>query len=995
MGPLDAGTGQQSLIESFSIQNGERMARDSKKGSGNHIIPLVAVLTFISSGLFLVSDLTEKVSASSADWFQEELPYQVVDMDISMGPANVPHLVLTTFEGGEGYSIFVGNRSRSGWYFEELAHGLGMISKFRIVVADDGSRHIVYQDEDQELIKYISDRSGRWRTETVFSEIKTLAPISLGLLSDGRVAVAFGNHIVAPGGVYFCIREDSKWYDTLVNPSGYVVDMEIDDNDNIHIVYNNYHDDHRVRYGIIGDSGAVYNTIEPMGSSLTQDYHRITCPDLEIDGNGRPHVLFMGTGDLHTNNTVIHCWNTTGKWEGENATEETNFNFQPRLFMDGSGQPSFLVINRSDTSKGYHCRYYWKEDGEWNYDRFGNFLLSGTNNIGMTAVMDDLDSIHMVGMEPRPFGYDEDMLYVVSGEKTSPSPPNYVDPHQRDGYIELEWKRSENDGGYPITEYQVFRQEPGGQMRKAGIFQVTEPTDVTSGLYLFEDHDVTVGLEYEYYIKAVNEIGTSGLSEPINVQVVSSPSPPRNLRATYGYDWINLTWDPPLQKGALPVLEYRIIPHSHSYIFVDGNLTYHNITMDRPDLLNLTVSALNAIGRSEESDYLLVRCGAVPEAPRITLSEVEFGSIHLDFLRMDDRGYPTIRFLIYRNSTLGQNITFIDADTYPLRFYYTYKFYDDQIEHGVEYTYTVTAVNELGESAHSNSFTAVSRRSPDPITNLTATPGDGHIDLAWDPPLFDGGGEIIEFRIKRRSGGDTFDDFTVPGNTIFYRDGLVQNGYTYQYWVTAVNIEGDSFQSSPSSARPLGAPATPGNFKARLLDGRIELEWNPTTDRGGAPFIDYVLQKLDLDGSWLELLNGSERSHVDWDIENGSSYHYRVFCYNDLWASDPTEEIIIEVPPKEDEEPSVTVDHTTSNIGLILMVGFGLFILALVASFILILAVVIIAKRHMAEEAASASEKEPTISPPTPPVFPPPPFPPMKSPGHGFILEDGPDRGFR
>jgi hypothetical protein len=140
-------------------------------------------------------------------------------------------------------------------------------------------------------------------------------------------------------------------------------------------------------------------------------------------------------------------------------------------------------------------------------------------------------------------------------------------------------------------------------------------------------------------------------------------------------------------------------------------------------------------------------------------------------------------------------------------------------------------------------------------------------------------------------------------------------------------------------------------------------------------------------------MNGSERSHVDWDIENGTTYHYRVFCYNELWTSDPADTISIEVPPEGEIEPPVVVDQTGGNVGLIMMVGLGLFFLALVAVLFLIFAVFIITRRQRSEDGADNVEIE--RPPPLPPTFPRAPPPPMYRPQHGFILEDGPDNRFR
>jgi outer membrane protein assembly factor BamB len=88
-----------------------------------------------------------------------------------------------------------------------------------------------------------------------------------------------------------------------------------------------------------------------------------------------------------------------------------------------------------------------------------------------------------------------------------PSPPTKVSARAWDRAVDVFWGSPDSDGGHPVTGFLVFRQlfpdEPV-QIAKTG-------PDARS----FRDRNVTNGLTYWYYLKALNEVGESGLSQGV------------------------------------------------------------------------------------------------------------------------------------------------------------------------------------------------------------------------------------------------------------------------------------------------------------------------------------------------------------------------------------------------------------------------------------------------------------------------------------------------
>ena len=106
---------------------------------------------------------------------------------------------------------------------------------------------------------------------------------------------------------------------------------------------------------------------------------------------------------------------------------------------------------------------------------------------------------------------------------------------------------------------------------------------------------------------------------------------------------------------------------------------------------------------------------------------------------------------------------------------------------------------------------------PQPPKNLTATAGDGYVELSWSPSS---SSNLQGYRIYRgtSSGGESFYD-AVPQTRTTYKNTNVNNGTTYYYYVTALDKNGN--ESEPSnrvSATPnkSGGGNPPSDEKVKL-----------------------------------------------------------------------------------------------------------------------------------------------------------------------------------
>src|SRR5207245_1246945 len=122
---------------------------------------------------------------------------------------------------------------------------------------------------------------------------------------------------------------------------------------------------------------------------------------------------------------------------------------------------------------------------------------------------------------------------------------------------------------------------------------------------------------------------------------------------------------------------------------------------------------------------------------------------------------------------------------------------------GTTYSYTVSAVNNVGEGAQSNElFATPNPATPPDAPKLGGQPGYNLASLTWSQPASNGA-PITGYKIYRgtASGSETF-LATTAGTT--YTDASGALGTTYYYEVTATNSVGESTRSNEVSATPVG-----------------------------------------------------------------------------------------------------------------------------------------------------------------------------------------------
>ncbi|MBC7327750.1 hypothetical protein H5T87_06510, partial [bacterium] len=224
-------------------------------------------------------------------------------------------------------------------------------------------------------------------------------------------------------------------------------------------------------------------------------------------------------------------------------------------------------------------------------------------------------------------------------------------------------------------------------------------------------------------------------------------------------------------------------------------------------------------------------------------------------------------------------------------------FVDDKVKAGGRYTYKV-ALLDFGEreftSAEQTVTVAPHQPPAQPPRNLKAEARDGEVFLTWEYPPYKGGDDIVVgFNIYSKGEKDNkFYKITpVPllrwEGTLSYRDIDVDNGFTYEYYITSVDMIGaESAPSNKVSAKPVDKtpPAIPTGLETLSEEGKISIRWNINLELDIAGYNIFRAESITGEFKKLnkELINPDSPYYTDEDVESGKLYFYRVSAVDKL-----------------------------------------------------------------------------------------------------------------
>ena len=254
---------------------------------------------------------------------------------------------------------------------------------------------------------------------------------------------------------------------------------------------------------------------------------------------------------------------------------------------------------------------------------------------------------------------------------------------------------------------------------------------------------------------------------PINLQNDADTTDAFNIR---------FTWAEGVENGGTEVLDFIVYFDQgiDSYIELESGIIDSSYTTSvalTPDVnYSFKVQARNAVGRGAISEPITIKAARVPDAP-INLANVpeittayqigltwepglnDGGSAVLDY-RLSVNMHSADSFTIYRDDITETALTILG------------------LEPGVTYTFKIESRNLVGYSDYSNTVAILAAQIPDPpiyLADVPAATKADRIGLVWQPPIFNGGSPIIDYRLW-------YDDAT--GSNFIVREEGLQLSYT-------------------------------------------------------------------------------------------------------------------------------------------------------------------------------------------------------------------------
>jgi hypothetical protein len=384
-----------------------------------------------------------------------------------------------------------------------------------------------------------------------------------------------------------------------------------------------------------------------------------------------------------------------------------------------------------------------------------------------------------------------------------PSSPGGLSAVSGNGQIALSWSAA-NGYGTPVTDYVIDEYQ--------GATTTGTPTviDTTSTSLGHTVNGLTDGSQYTFTVSAESEFGTGAAGGPLTV-VAGLPAAPTGLSVSLGSLEATLSWTAPSGNGS-PVTDYVVeeyqggaVSGTPTAIDTGSSGTSATITALTAGLeYTFTVEAVNAPGAGPASASVTTIAESVPGPVAQPSASSSNGTVKLTWSSPASIGYSTITgYLIDEYvgaSAIGTPLVAVVGAT-PTSYTVT------GLTNGQEYTFTVEAVNALGNGAPSPAVQA----TPEPVApsvplGFNAVASTGQVKVTWHTPASNGGSPITGYLVFRSTTPGSFTSTpiaTVGPSTYYYFDRAVTSGTTYYYVVEAANAIGDSPPTAAKSAVPL------------------------------------------------------------------------------------------------------------------------------------------------------------------------------------------------
>jgi hypothetical protein len=237
-----------------------------------------------------------------------------------------------------------------------VVDSVGMVGRSNSLAVDDnGGVHISYYDWIDGDVRYATNVSGNWESETVDSQGDVGYYTSLGVDRAGRVYIAYWDWTNRD--LKVATKSSGTWQVTIVDDGdmvGRFPSLAIDSQDRVHIGYMDW-TNYDLRYATKASGDWASWELTTVDSEGSVGQHTT----LAVDSAGAPHICYHDSTDYD----LKHATNTSGTWEKSFVeSQRGQEGIYSSMAIDGNGSMHISYYRKSISS---YLKYSTNASGIW------------------------------------------------------------------------------------------------------------------------------------------------------------------------------------------------------------------------------------------------------------------------------------------------------------------------------------------------------------------------------------------------------------------------------------------------------------------------------------------------------------------------------------------------------------------------------------------------------------------------------------------------------
>ncbi len=446
----------------------------------------------------------------------------------------------------------------------------------------------------------------------------------------------------------------------------------------------------------------------------------------------------------------------------------------------------------------------------------------------------------------------------------APSAPTITNVQAGQGNNTITWSPSADFGGSTTVTYRLWWGIESDNLNNSIPITTSPFVHLNLSSYL-----------YYYKIEALNHLNWGTNSSVATGQPSGSPTRVRNLAAVAGNYSVNLTWIAPQFDGGNPVSEYRVyrklgstpeelIAHSIT------TLGYNDTTMELYGEYRYRVVGVNIYGEGDAS-YVFATPKTRPMKPTTINIITGFRSIMLNWEEPVDGGHPITHYQIWAKNGSG--------DLYPLIIQTDRTYNHTNLTPGMNYTYWISALNDLGWGIYSDPIVQYPDYIPSPPIDITKQSNWFSIYLRWSRPVqLEGVSIPTKFYIYRGTSNTSLLNIgTINAlNLNNYNDSDAEPGVKYYYAIASWNQYGLGTKSAIFVAYRLVKIV----LTAEATDEGPKLSWNAVENAAKYAVFRGLESSVKIDGEAPIVGDLTTLTYTDTSLEDRGIYYYVVVAYD-------------------------------------------------------------------------------------------------------------------